>query len=670
MKRSLGTFLLAVCCLFVNAQKNKDISEAVKFGNIFPLDFAPKVYGTDTNAQAVILYDVGRSEFNDGNHGDFTLLFSHHLRARVMNKNGFDVATIKIPLFVKGSVYERIEDLEAVTYNLEDGKVVATKLDKSSVFYEKLNKYFKVAKFTFPNIKEGSIIEYRYKLSSPFYSNLQPWYFQTRYPVLWSEYSVGIPMFFQYVTMKQHYYKYDVEEALDDFKTFTVRVPGGINSDDVYSIRSSINKFHWVIKNLPALRDEDYISSEKNYVEKLEFQFTAETWPNQPIVDHMGTWAKLSQNLMKDEDFGGTLASNGWMKEEMPKIISGATTDLDKAKAIYHYLRDNIKCSGEDNELSQPLKKTFQSRMGNVADINLLMVSMFLFNNLEVKPVLLSTRDHGLASEVYPLFNKFNYVICQLSIGEKKYLLDASRPLLGFDRLGPDCYNGTGRLVGDNPLLVTLSPDSLTEKKHTSIFLYNEEKGGMSGSFNSQLGYFESYELREKVLKSGENTFFADNKKAYPFNIDYINKGFDSLKTYEEPVTVTYEFKFDPGTDDVIYFNPMMAEGYRENPFKAGTRIYGIEMPYKTSELYTLNMEVPKGYKIDELPESVRVKFNNNQGLFEYMLEFKSDGTIGLRCRLEFYKATFDPEDYESLRDFYGYVIKKQSEQIVFKKIK
>jgi hypothetical protein len=52
---------------------------------------------------------------------------------------------------------------------MENGKVVETKLEtKASVFKEKINKNLVIKKFTFPNIKEGSIIEYEYKLTSDF----------------------------------------------------------------------------------------------------------------------------------------------------------------------------------------------------------------------------------------------------------------------------------------------------------------------------------------------------------------------------------------------------------------------------------------------------------------------------------------------------------------------
>ena len=124
--------------------------------------------------------------------------------------------------------------------------------------------------------------------------------------------------------------------------------------------------------------------------------------------------------------------------------------------------------------------------------------------------------------------------------------------------------------------------------------------------------------------------------------------------------------KFD---EDIVYFNPMFNETWKNNPFAAEKRIYPVEMPHKMDELYTLNMEVPKGYKVDELPKSVRVKLNENEGMFEYLV-VNSNGTIQLRSRLVLYKANFTPDDYETLRDFFSQAVKKQAEQIVFKKIK
>lgn len=125
----------------------------------------------------------------------------------------------------------------------------------------------------------------------------------------------------------------------------------------------------------------------------------------------------------------------------------------------------------------------------------------------------------------------------------------------------------------------------------------------------------------------------------------------------------------DLGDEDIIYFSPMLTEATRNNPFKSVERNYPVEFPYVQRENYILNMEIPKGYKVDELPKSTRVKLNDNEGMFEYIIRAEGEN-IQLMSRLILNKATYSPEDYATLRDFYAFIIKKEAEQIVFKKVK
>ncbi|HLK31416.1 MAG TPA: DUF3858 domain-containing protein, partial [Puia sp.] len=104
-------------------------------------------------------------------------------------------------------------------------------------------------------------------------------------------------------------------------------------------------------------------------------------------------------------------------------------------------------------------------------------------------------------------------------------------------------------------------------------------------------------------------------------------------------------------------------------PFKAADRKYPVEMLQPVNETYTLSAEVPSGYVVDELPKSVKVAYNNTEGIFEYLIQ-KSENEIQLRYRIKLNKATFPSDEYDTLRDFYAYVVKKLSEQVVFKKKK
>ena len=82
-----------------------------------------------------------------------------------------------------------------------------------------------------------------------------------------------------------------------------------------------------------------------------------------------------------------------------------------------------------------------------------------------------------------------------------------------------------------------------------------------------------------------------------------------------------------------------------------------------------MNMEIPNGYQVDEIPKSAKVALNENDGIFEYLIQ-KGPTNIQMRVHLKLNKAFFPTDDYATLRDFFGYIVKKESEQIVFKKTK
>lgn len=301
----------------------------------------------------------------------------------------------------------------------------------------------------------------------------------------------------------------------------------------------------------------------------------------------------------------------------------------------------------------------------------MLLAAMLKNVGFNVNPVMLSTRDHGKTYDMYPVLSKFNYTITQLRLEDKNYLLDASVPKLGFNHLTEDCYNGNARIIDPAwPGLINLSADSLRETSVTSVFIVNGENHKIEGSYSSNLGYMESKELRNDITTAKQEDYFKGVKKSFSYDVDMTNTAIDSLNKYDDPVKVKYEFRFNFNPDDeLVYFDPVFGDKMKENPFKAAERNYPVERPYCVNQTYVLNMDVPEGYVVDELPKSARVKLNDDEGLFEYMIALAGNH-IQLRSILNIKKANFLPEDYQTLRDFFSYVVKKQAEQIVFKKAK
>jgi hypothetical protein len=642
----------------------------IKFGNVTAADLQRTVYSVDSSADAVVLADIGYTNFIGNMKGTFSLEFKKLKRAHILTKNGYDIADVSISLYTNGQMEEELENLKAVTYNLENGKVVETKLDiKNAVFKDKINKNWVVRKFTFPNIKAGSIIEYEYKVKSDFIFNLQPWEFQGAYPRLWSEYNVRMPEFYTYVTLTQGYQKYYISDRKDSRDNFYMADSRGVGSTERVSFNAGVTDFRWAMMDVPALKEESYTSTINNHISKIEFQFKS---INQPFEykNFMDSWPVVSKQLLNDEDFGLQLRKdNGWLNDVMKEAMGTAKNEAEKAKNIYNWVRDHFTCTNYNRKyLEQPLKNLLKSKNGNEAEINLLLTAMLIKADMKADPVMLSTRSHGYAHTVYPLMERFNHVITRVKVDGKDVFLDASHPELGFGRLNYDCYNGQARVIDDDASVVEMDASSLKEASVISLFIINDEKGNSIGSLQKAPGYYESLRIRNKVKEKGKENYFTDLRKSFGTEIKISNERIDSLSKQDEPAGVFFDFDFTGEKEDIIYFNPMLIEGYKENPFKSAKRYYPVEMPFAIDETYNMQMEIPVGYTVDELPKQMMMKMNEEgDGTFEYRVSV-SGNNISFRSRLIINRTFYMPEEYEMLREFFNMVVKKHNEQIVFKK--
>ncbi|HEY8734653.1 MAG TPA: DUF3858 domain-containing protein, partial [Puia sp.] len=204
----------------------------------------------------------------------------------------------------------------------------------------------------------------------------------------------------------------------------------------------------------------------------------------------------------------------------------------------------------------------------------------------------------------------------------------------------------------------------------TSVLIINDDKGKCTGTYKSILGKSESYNVRSEIIHSSEKEYGKKIQKLGSSDVDIENFAVDSLKKYDFPLSVRYDFDMKNfSNSDILYFNPMFGGEYKTNPFKSINRHYPVEIPYLIDETYILTMDIPVGYTVDEMPKSAKVAFNEKDGYFEYLIQ-KGQDNIQFRARLKLNKAYYPTDDYSTLRDFFAFVVKKENEQIVFKKIK
>jgi hypothetical protein len=632
--------------------------------NISPVtaaDFSPVSPLVDSGADAVILLDSGSSTIDANPQDGFFVNYFVYRRILIRKKASLDeVSKITIPFSVELNG-KKLKNLKAFTYNIENGNISRVAVKDDDLFVDDSKDERRTEKFAFPNARDGSIIEYQFSEKINTY-NLIDWDFQGGYPVLKSVYSVQVPDGFNYSIEFQNK-KYLSNTVA---KSFVKTLYAWTNFEN-----TTIHDITWTYENMPPMREEPFTSTIKNYIGCVKFQPSA--IPTQPGISKgvWNEWPWYANLLLRSYDFGKQMDDPSTLIKSQAKSFAGDNgTDLEKAKGIYAGVRDHFKVTGRGRFIDgdKNLSMIYNAATGNVAEINIVLIAMLRSQKIKCDPVILATRDRGLTNQKYPILENYNYLICRVVIDGKEYFLDASDPYMTFGKLPAQCYNGHARGITKETYPVFLAPDSVMEFRHIVANISNASNSkNLNLEYTNYMGFYESGEMHDQLNEKKKEDIFKSMTESVPFKKSLDSFSISNLKKMGEPLTLYYKMSLDAGNNDRIYFNPLLNNGLKENPFKSSGRAYPVEFPYVLSKTYELNMEIPVGYEIEELPKSQKMVLNEADGSFEYIIQVSAN-TIKLKTTLNLSRAIYEPDDYNSLRDFYAAVIKKQADIIVFKR--
>lgn len=650
---------------------------AIKFGKVTEEELLMKICPMDTSAGAMVLADYGSSYFNyDQVKERFQVKFERHIRIKIFKKSGYDVADDVIPYYRENSLKEEISSLKGFTYNMEKGKIVKTKLEKEGIFDEVVNDNWTLKKITLPNIKEGSVIEYTYTVNSSFLYNLREWEFQRDIPVQWSEYAVKIPEFFDYKVVSQGYEPFLVNEKKQgrDYITFTSkeRNEGGPTTFSNDKIDFMTTDYKWATSNVPAISEEPYMTTIDDYVTKIEFELASIQYPRSIRKDYSRNWESITEELLTHEKFGKQLDKGGFLKNEIIKIVASANTSEEKASAVYNYVKSNIKWNGSNRMFtSQNLKKTFEEKSGNSADINLLLILMLREAGLDAEPLILSTRDHGRANMHWPTITKFNYVIAHVVLDDKTtFVLDATDPFLPSNILPYKCLNGEGKVISKKRMNTVKVGG---KEKQSQFYVANydvDALGVLKGTIQYSRGSLLASDGRKMIFNKGKDKYIED---FIATNDDWEIEDFQiqNLEAVNEILKEEYKFnskEFSGNDNSILYFNPLLIAATTENPFKLDSRKFPVDFACPMDETIIVKVKLPEGYKIDEKPESLILTLPDNTAKFTFSVTDDA-GSLQITSRLSITSRFFVQENYLQLREFFNHVVAKHTQQVVLKKI-
>jgi len=326
----LGVFLFT--SLFAFGQK-----PLLKFGDVPLEDMMMKAYPRDSSASAVIVFDRGECHLFE----DLNVVFKRHVRIKFFTKESIDSWSTKT-LYLS-HLEDAISKLKGNTYNLENGKIVVSQMEETSIFKTKVDKYTDQIKFTLPKVKEGSIVEYSYVLKTTA-SLLPSWQFQYPIPSIRSEYETIIPSTF----------------------TFKTDLQGNLKISE-HTLENNGSIELWAINNVPAFKEEPFMTSPDEYVSKMDFLISELFVPGNPIIKFNRSWTGIVRNLNDDPDFDGRIKASGFLRKTVEEITTGINEDDKKMKVIYEYVKANVSWNGFTDKIpDHPFIKSIGRQKGKL----------------------------------------------------------------------------------------------------------------------------------------------------------------------------------------------------------------------------------------------------------------------------------------------------------------
>jgi transglutaminase-like putative cysteine protease len=616
----------------------------------------------DSNANAVVLREFGTAAMQiDDATGRLVIQFEHHVKIKIYNKEGFKFANIVIPTYKDDNKQEFVNDLKASTFNMVNGEFVETLMDKKAVFTENRNKYTQLTKFTLPNIKDGSVIEYSYRIESPLIFNFRTWEFQGDIPKVSSEFVANIPGNYNYNVSLRGYQK------LTDSKAEIYKECLRLNGVSI-----DCSRMTYIMKNVPAFIEEDYMTAASNFKSAMYFELSDVQLTNGSKQSYTKTWNDVDYELTSDKNFGSQMKKAAVFKDLMPAILKGETDNLAKANAVYNYIKKQIKWNNYYGNYSMENTKTIlENRSGNIADINLTLISALSAAGLETEAVILSTRENGMPNKLFPVLSSFNYVVAKVNIADKSYLLDATEPLLPFGLLPIRCINDQGRVI--NLKKPSYWIDLKASQKSVTTYLLTGKlnaDGKINGVITTTSIGYAAFNKRKDIKKYNSAEEFVEKLDERLTKMSLANPEINNIDSVEKPLIEKYEIEFSAhdGTDkNQLFINPFFINRITKNPFNLNDRMFPVDLGSASDERIIISVSLPEKYELIEKPKDMAISLPASGG--RYLLQSSmEDGKLSVSQILQFNKAIYNADDYLYLKEFYSKIIQNQKNDVLLKK--
>ncbi len=439
--------------LFLFYSLNLLSQDLPKFGKIPSRYFQIDKEVLQSSPPAVVLFDIGSMSIEYNQNSGWRVTLEKRMAIKILSDDGLKYATQTINVLDRWASNDKISSIKGFTYNnTKEGSTKLFKLNKSEIKAERITDELTVEQFILPNVQVGSVIEFKYVITSDFLKNLRSWEFQHEIPVLYSELTTKIPEYFQYISILSG----ETQLLEQESRLFpsSIRITGrerilraDLNSAVLVNeeVRFNVKEQKLRAQNIPSLQLDGDSSFNRDDQLRIDFELQSINYPRD-FIDYRSSWNVLNKELLDYPNFGLAVSQTG--------DIADLKTDSSKEEQLntaFNLIKEKVKWNGFYSIYTESsIKRAFNNEIGNTADINLALVAILKRNGFNAYPVLLSTKKNGTIKKQFPVIMQFNHVICVVEFEGRLLFLDASDKMNDFGELSERCMTDDGWMVTDD----------------------------------------------------------------------------------------------------------------------------------------------------------------------------------------------------------------------------
>ncbi|WP_114820574.1 transglutaminase-like domain-containing protein [Chryseobacterium sp. KLBC 52] len=639
MKKIIVFLLCSASTILVNAQKKYEFLNPPKFNDA---DLSKTKSLLDDNAPAEILYKSAYFMI-DNNTGNLHKRYFY--RVKIYDKDkAEDWLNLEIPIYNIGSNRESLGKFKAFTYNLENGNSVPVKVEKSSQYKSKENKYVTLTKFAFPGVKNGSILEYQYEIISPFRFMIPEVLIESDTPSLNTEYVFDTPINMSY----------------------NVNYTGGITPkyremEERYLYGSQYRTYRFAYENLKGFKTEKFVRNDRNFRTKISAELNSTNFGELKL--YSSSWDQIGKRLYESEDFGGEMKKAKLAKENLPAGISEMKTDLEKANAIFSYVQKTFTWNKDKGIYTEDgIRKLLETKVGNAAEINLFLVMMLREAGLKADPLVISTVENGLINLVSPNISNMNFVLAAISIDDQLHIYDATSKQSSLDEIPLKNWNQYGILVTKGKTLLIQMANVKSSNTFLTVNGKINDDGSISGTYSDRdTGAYAMY------VKDSYDDNAEKYKKQYKENFSMDFTDIDSKVLENGDFESSMKFSSPNLIDRVgkkMIINPMLFLNKSSNEFdQTEVRQYPIDFGSPITKVKKVTLEIPEGYMIEEMPKEKKIVTEDKEIEYTYSIVQK-ENKLEVTTTTKINSSDYPKEYYPAFKQIWGVASKFENQVI------